>query len=276
MKNLKNVLDKCYANDELVEFVMQKTIEDLPLDDLTEIWECAAGDGAFIEPIKYLTNELEIPYKFSDIAPDHPEVRYGDFLKDNIAYKKGRLIITGPPYANNGWYRFAERASRVADYVVFISPNSVLDLKHPVPGLELISQYDRGKLLFRGNPERGGKDKIVGTCVMIYKKIDPNANIIEDLNKDFKINYIKKTNRNAFDYYICAYGYNAGEVSVDKNTFSESIAIKIKNRSLLPKVRDFVLDFKDNYYDEIVKYSVTAPNISIKRFREWFKDEIYS
>lgn len=278
---MKNPNDKYYAPPELVKFIVKKTLDNIDSQNITEIMEPAAGNGAFIPYIKQLHNKLGVPYKFSDIKPEHPEVKYGDFLKDVVPYKKGRLVITGPPYSNKGWYSFAIKASAIADYVAFISPMSVYNIKHPVPTLELIAQYELGPVDFLA-PD-GGKSKKVQTCVMIYKRCFPKIDKFKfDIKKDMKISFYKKNNPPLhninYDYYLSFFGDNAGSFSIDKNAFSASIAIKLYNEKLRPKLLKFLKNFRKNHLDDIDKYATTVPKkriINMTRFREWLKEEVY-
>jgi len=47
-----NSLDKYYTPDNLVKYHIKKTIEIIGLENITDIVEGSAGDGAYIEPLR--------------------------------------------------------------------------------------------------------------------------------------------------------------------------------------------------------------------------------
>jgi hypothetical protein len=99
-----NTRDKYYAPPELLEHVMQMVKKYVPLDQVTEIVEPAAGDGAFMPYLNPLAKQLGVKVLYYDLEPDNDSIPKQDFLNDNpMKYKPGRLIITGPPYGTGSY-----------------------------------------------------------------------------------------------------------------------------------------------------------------------------
>lgn len=265
-----NKMDKYYAPDWLVQFAIEKTFENIPIGEVTEIIEPAAGDGAFIP---YL-DKLGKPTKYYDLDPDDESIiQQQNFYKLDLPYKPGRLVITGPPYQGPSWILFAKKASKIAEWVAFISPHSFLDMKNPVPGLEIIKQYDLGWVTFRGSKTFGGVSKDIKTAFLIFKSIEP-INQSRLIDQDFDIKqFDKKDTSQGYKYFISRQGYNTGNISISNKDFFSSIGIKIKN----PKMEDPLLDFLESLKSmDLRKYSpTTKKTLNISRFRDMLEKELY-
>ena len=75
----RNTSDKFYTNPSTVEIclnVIKQYLHILP-NDL--IIEPSAGNGAFINGIKTLSNH----YRFYDLEPEHPDIQQQDYMKLN-------------------------------------------------------------------------------------------------------------------------------------------------------------------------------------------------
>jgi len=83
---------------------------------VSEVIEPAAGNGSFSLQIKDCTAY--------DIMPEHKSIIKQDFLKLEIPYKKGRLIIGNPPYGygNKLAVKFYKKAYSICVFIfIFIS-----------------------------------------------------------------------------------------------------------------------------------------------------------
>ena len=105
-------LDKYYTSDELAKYCVEKTKEIIGEENITEYLEPSAGSGVFL---KY----LDKPYLAYDIKPEGENIVQADYLKLDLPYKKGRLIIGNPPYgtANNLSVQFYKQAIKQGDYI---------------------------------------------------------------------------------------------------------------------------------------------------------------
>lgn len=94
-------LDKFYTNKDIVGVCYDAIKTHLDIDKKELIIEPSAGNGAFINIIKKLSNN----YRFYDIKPENEEIIKKDFLdltfEDcNMASGSGCHIIGNPPFGN--------------------------------------------------------------------------------------------------------------------------------------------------------------------------------
>jgi len=272
-----NELDKYYASSWLIEKLIKETLKVVPKNKITEIIEPAAGDGAFIPYLDKIANELGIEVKYYDLHPEHPRIEPQNFLTTPLTYKKGRLIITGPPYGYGGklWLNFAKKASEISDYVAFISPVSHYNEDYPVNNLKLLKSIHLGKIEFYGSKIRSGKNIKVKTCLNIYKRIPfaKEIDIYEKIDNDFFIKEIKKSkhsfkNPERADYYICNLGAAVGVIT-PYIKYESNLGITLKNKSLKEPFEEFMKNFHKKYYKKIEKLSTSTPFLSIKMFKNF-------
>ena len=295
-EHAKNIKSKYYAPDYLVEELIDKVQEYVPMDQIDHIVEPAAGDGALIPYLDRLASEYNIKkVEYFDLDPDpgNPRIKPQDFLDytPKPYFDPNRLVITGPPYGEPGatsrlWSQFAQKASEIAGYVAFISPHTYLDIKNPVPNLEQIYQEDMGWVKFRGSESFDGEDHPVKTAIFIYKRIiDPTKEDFSMVDKDFKIRMYeryKDEGKEPSEYYISSWGSNSGEVSEDGisvsgTPFSRAISIDVKNEAMRDSLEEFLSTFKEEYGPLIRKYAISTQNIfHTKRFKKFLKDALYS
>lgn len=124
--------------------------------NITEVIEPSAGAGAF---------SLQIPNCIAyDIAPEHESVKEQDFLKLELPYKQGRLIIGNPPFGvkNTLSVQFFKKACKICDYIAFILPISQLDNNRQMYDFDLIKSIDLGKVKYT--------DRELHCCFNIYKR----------------------------------------------------------------------------------------------------------
>ena len=121
-KGLKrNTVDKYYTKNETVEFCMNYILKFLNIKDQLII-EPSAGNGAFINAIKKITNNS----KFFDIEPEHPEVITQDFLKVDHELFNNANIIGNPPFGRQSTtaIKFIKKSCEFAKSISFILPKS--------------------------------------------------------------------------------------------------------------------------------------------------------
>lgn len=292
----KNIKSKYYAPAYLVEELIGKVEEYVPMDQIDHIVEPASGDGALIPYLDQLSSKYNIQkVDYFDLDPDpgNPRIEPQDFLDytPKPYFDPNRLVITGPPYGEPGatsklWIQFAKKASEIAGYVAFISPHTYLDIKNPVPNLEQIFQKNMGWIKFRGSEAFDGEDHPVKTAIFIYKTIlEPEEEDFSMVDKDFKIRMYqryKDQGKEPSEYYINAWGYNSGEVSEEGisstgTPFSRAISIDVKNEAMRDSLEEFLSTFREEYGPLIKKYAATTQNIfHTKRFKKFLKDALYS
>lgn len=289
----KNRLSKYYAPEDLIEHFIDKVEERVPMDQIREIIEPAAGDGALIPFIENLASRYNIKTDYYDLNPDPgTEIKEMDFfdLTPDPYFDEHRLIITGPPYGEPGktsklWIKFAQKASEIAGYVAFISPHTWLDVKNPVPNLEQIYQEDMGWVTFRGSKSFGGQEWDVKTAIFIYKTIlSPEKEDFTMVDKDFDITMYqgwKDKDKKTGEYWISSWGDNSGEVSKTGisrrgRPFSRAIIINVKNEKRRRDLEIFLRSFEEDYKPLIKKYAATTQNIfHLRRFKSFLKEALY-
>jgi predicted RNA methylase len=126
-KGLKrNTIDKYYTKPNVVNqcIVLIKTHITITKDDL--IIEPSAGNGAFIQSIKQLTNH----FKFYDLEPEHNDIIQQNFLDFDYTqlkkeYKKIH-IIGNPPFGRQSSLaiKFIKKCCQFASSISFILPKS--------------------------------------------------------------------------------------------------------------------------------------------------------
>lgn len=153
---MKIELDKYYTNKELAKRLINKTFEVLGKENITEIIEPSAGNGAFSKQIYNC-----IAY---DIKPDDESVIEQDFLTLDMQYKKGRLFIGNPPFGvHNSLIRlFWKRCIEFGDYIAFILPITQLNNDIKLYEFDLIYSEDLGEMEYSG--------RILHCCFNIYKR----------------------------------------------------------------------------------------------------------
>ena len=133
----KIINDKYYTPIELAEHCIDKTYKIIGKKNITEIIEPSAGNGSF-------SNQLEcIAY---DIFPEEDNIIKQDFLKLDLDYKKGRLIIGNPPFGSRGNLisKFYNKSIELADYIAFILPIKYKDSDVKLYKFDLIYSEDLG------------------------------------------------------------------------------------------------------------------------------------
>ena len=89
-------LDKYYTPLNIANKCIDKIIEYIGLNNISEVIEPSVGNGSFLHHPKLLIN---FGY---DIEPEctsnTTQIIKGDFLNQTIVYRPGRLIVGNPPY----------------------------------------------------------------------------------------------------------------------------------------------------------------------------------
>jgi len=213
---------------------------------ITEIIEPSAGNGAF---------SLQIPNCIAyDLEPEHESIIRQDFLKLNLPYKQGRLIIGNPPFGdrNNLARSFYKKATELCDAIAFILPISQLNNSDSLYEFNLIKSVDLGVLEYSGMK--------IHCCFNIYTRPKNGLNS----KPNFKIDWIK-VYRDDQDGYesinadLCIFrrGASAGkEKFTDTHTQTYKIVVEDKNKA--EYVKDRILNFDWSNF----KKHQSAPSLS--------------
>lgn len=121
----RNTIDKFYTKDEIVNKCIDEIKKNLEINKNDLIIEPSAGNGAFINQIKSLSNN----YYFCDIEPEQKEIIKEDFLTlDNTINKKYKKIhiIGNPPFGRQSSIaiKFIKKSCEISNSISFILPKS--------------------------------------------------------------------------------------------------------------------------------------------------------
>lgn len=229
-KGLKrNTIDKYYTKSEVVNQCIDlvKQYISISKDDL--IIEPSAGNGAFIEQIKSLTNN----YLFYDLEPENNEIIKQDFLlfdykEIKTKYKKIH-IIGNPPFGRQSSLaiKFIKKCCEFSNTISFILPKSFKKnsmQKYFTNNYHLIFEIDLMEYSFLVN----GNNADVPCIFQIWKyKNKERPQIKNQLPNNFK--FVKK-NENP-DISFRRVGVNAGTImeTIDDKSEQSHYFIKFTN-----------------------------------------------
>lgn len=255
-------LDKYYTPVSLAEYCINKTYEIIGKENITEIIEPSAGNGSF---------SLQIPDCIAyDIEPEHESIIKQDYLKLELEYKKGRLIIGNPPFGKHNTLSvsFYKKSCKISDFIVFILPISQLDNPNEMFDYDLIYSENLGNNKY-SNIE-------VPCCLNIYTKpINGNnkkpINKLEDVSIDIHLRG-RKTQEIFYDsdLRICAFGASAGKVVKYNNQYCKEILFIVNNSLLKERIVEVV-----NNANWIKRFQMTkTPCITRWQIVKYLKEQI--
>lgn len=240
-------------NIELDKFYTPKQVAKYCIDtfwrtcfDVTEIIEPSAGNGAF---------SLQIPNCIAyDLEPEHESIIRQDFLKLDLPYKYGRLIIGNPPFGdrNNLARSFYKKATELCDAIAFILPISQLNNSDSLYEFDLIKSVDLGVLEYSGMK--------IHCCFNIYTRpkngLNSKPNLKIDWIKVYRDDQDGYENINA-DLCIFRRGASAGKEKFT-DTHTQTYKIVVDDKSKVEYVKDKILNFDWSSF----KKHQSAPSLS--------------
>ena len=276
-----NTKDKYYTPEWLVKHTVKKAVEIIGKENITDIIEPSAGDGAFIEELDKLAKELGVNVGYYDLYPSHPRIIKMDYKKLIKSYKKGRLIIGNPPFGTSSslWKAFCKKSAKIGDFIAFVSPASQYKSNYYFKEGELIYSELLNDVEYRGDEEYGGKDQKVRTCLNIYKVYDREEEEdwrIKRLEQDVKIIAPFGPEENVKRYIDCdffiARMHTVGAIyenfdDIPTNVKSSLITVRILNKDVKDKVRSVLQNLKEYYKNEYTAATVsTMSNMFLKEY----------
>jgi len=240
-------LDKYYTPKSTVKKCLDIFFNMVDVEDVTEIIEPSAGNGAF---------SLNMPNCISyDIEPEHESIIKQDFLTLDLPYRKGRAIIGNPPFGNrnNLALKFFKKSINICDYIGYILPISQLNNTDSFYEFDLISSHDLGKLNYSG--------VIVRCCFNVYSRPVKGLNIKPDLKSD--LFSLHRTNRDNFentnaDFIFCKRGSAGKESFENGKRYGDEYKVVVFDKSNLDYIRGIILG---NDWSNFKKHQ-SSPNIS--------------
>lgn len=267
-KTSKIELDKYYTPRELAKRLIDKTFEVVGKENISEIIEPSAGNGAFSSQMDCIAYDIE---------PEIDGIIKQDFLRLELPYKKGRLCIGNPPFmsSNNGSVRFFQKAASIGDYVAYILPISQLDNNLQMYQFDLIYSEDLGIQSYSGRE--------LHCCFNIFRRPKDGINPRPDYRlKDVTIvehrrlgkEYDKKQNKDlplGYDIGICNFGSGCfGKSTEYVGQYANELYFYVHKKEFLPKVLE-LLEF-DRLRDYVK--SISMKRMSMARFYKYLRDNI--
>jgi hypothetical protein len=272
-----NKNDKYYTPEWLVARTIITAIRLIGYDNITDIVEPSAGNGAFIEALK--SHFPDIPHHYFDLFPEHPEIKQANYLDIRLGYKKGRLTIGNPPFGHSNvkFKAFLRKAARNSDYIAFISPFNQYDKNYYFKEGKLIYSELLDDVEFLGG--ENGHPQIVATCLNVYEVKDRIEDIWdnEQINKDVRINGTIKDEQTDAEFHLRRWGnsrWGTGALDQERK-YALHISIKVLNPLVYDKVKEFAHSFYETYFKELNGSSHGIPVLTTEFVKDKLKDYLY-
>ena len=252
----KDKLDRFYTKPSVVD----KLLKEMVIEDYDVVVEPSAGTGSWSSKIE---DCLAI-----DIAPDHPDILKGDFLKDDFLFDEMKkensiLVIGNPPFGRigNQALKFINKASEFADTIAFILPRSFRkeSLQRKVnKNFWIVKDID---LFDRNNPSFifKGEDYFAPCVFQVWERRNEERDVSVKKIDPIGFEYVKKENANLV---VRRVGGAAGTAYTDR----------IEERSIPPnyflwvddvdKVADAINNHPFNIYDTVGPESLTKGELT--------------
>lgn len=253
--------DKYYTSKELAKDLIKETFKILQNENISEIIEPSAGDGAFSSQLNCIAYDIE---------PQHPNIIKADFLNLDLTYKKGRLFIGNPPFGarNNLSQKFFKKCVRYGDYIAFIQPISQLGNNFQLYEFDLIYSKDLGVRDYSGVK--------LHCCFNIYKRPlngklnkKPDYRLKDVIIKEYRRNSSYKKPEN-YDFGICNWGNGTlGKTPKFVGEYAQEVYFYYKPE-FLEQVKELMS------YENIRAYvnSISMKKISVARLYKYIKENI--
>ena len=252
----KDKLDRFYTKPSVVD----KLLKEMVIEDYDVVVEPSAGTGSWSSKIE---DCLAI-----DIAPEHPDIQKGDFLKDDFLFDEMKkensiLVIGNPPFGRigNQALKFINKASEFADTIAFILPRSFRkeSLQRKVnKNFWLVKDRD---LFDKNNPSFifKGEDYFAPCVFQVWERRNEERDVSVKKIDPIGFEYVKKENANLV---VRRVGGKAGTAYKDK----------IEERSIPPnyflwvddvdKIADAINNHPFNIYDTVGPESLTKGELT--------------
>jgi predicted RNA methylase len=206
----RELIDKFYTSSSAVGLCIDKIKQHINISRTDLIIEPSAGNGAFIDGIKILSNN----YKFYDIKPEHPEIVKQDYLQLQVSpiTSPAKIHVIGnPPFGRQSSLaiKFIKKSCEFCDTLSFILPLSFkkdsLRAKMPIQ-FHLVTEITLPKKSFIIDEH----EHDVPCVFQIWEKRDHSRGISKKLEPT-GYKFVKKTENP--DMSFRRVGINAGTIT---------------------------------------------------------------
>jgi hypothetical protein len=270
IKGLKrDTIDKFYTKLEVVKLCFKFISDNLEITTNDIIIEPSAGNGAFIEEIKKISNN----YEFYDLEPEHPEIIKQDYLLYSLSKlsKENKIHIIGnPPFGrqSSSAIKFIRKSCEFCDTISFILPRSFkkdsLKIKFPL-NFHLKFEIDLPDNSFLLDINEYN----VPCIFQIWEKKDYNR-IIKDKLEPFNFKFVKKEENH--DISIRRVGGTAGTIDIktDNKNIQSHYFIKFLNDNSIKENIELLKKIEYDFNNTVGPKSISKQEI-ISKFNENMK-----
>ena len=257
----RNIIDKYYTKDIIVDLCLNYVKTNIKINDTDLIIEPSAGNGAFINGIKSLTNN----YIFYDIEPENDEIIKQDYLLyDYSKYKNNIIHIIGnPPFGRQSSLaiQFIKKSCEFCNSLSFILPKSFKkeSLKKTFPlNFHLIIEIDLPYYSFLVN----GQEYNVDTVFQIWVKKDHQREVTEKIKP---VNYKFVKISESPDISFRRVGVYAGKIDTDIVKSEQShYFIKFTNDKSINENLEALKHVKFEHNNTVGPRSISKPELIIE------------
>jgi hypothetical protein len=270
IKGLKrDTIDKFYTKLEVVKLCFTFISEKLEIAINDIIIEPSAGNGAFIEEIKKISNN----YEFYDLEPENNEIIKLDYLLYNYSKlsKENKIHIIGnPPFGRQSSLaiKFIRKSCEFCDTISFILPRSFkkdsLKMKFPLNfHLKFEIDLPDNSFLLDSNEYN------VPCIFQIWEKKDYNRTIKEKL-EPINFKFVKKEENP--DISIRRVGGTAGTIDIktDNKNIQSHYFIKFLNEKSITENIELLKKIEYDLNNTVGPKSISKQEI-ISKFNENMK-----
>ena len=245
----RKTIDKFYTSANIVDVCIKLIKENIVIQKTDLCIEPSAGNGAFINGIKLLSNH----YKFYDLEPENDEIIKKDYLEYDyngiIKEPNSKIHIIGnPPFGRQSSLaiKFIKKSCKYCDSISFILPKSFKKdslKKHYPLNFHLICEYDLPENSFIVEQKSHNVPCVFQIWVKknfkrkVPKKIIPN-----------KYKFVKKQEKH--DISFRRVGVNAGNIDRDTEKKSPQSHYFIK----------FDIELTDALFNKLKKINYNCKN----------------
>ena len=230
-------LEQFYTTRHITDLVMAK-IKHLPwFRSATEFVEPSAGSGNFVDELQ--KHSPHTPVRAYDLQPKHRSVKKQDYLKLNLGYKRGRVVIGNPPWGKRQQLskQFLNKAANEADYIVFLvgasmrKPTVYSDVDKK---LHLVMEHYLGDIKFEG-PDGCS----VKTVLQVWRKMNFDRVETPATTSHSAFEFVK--DHTDADFAFTTHGSRVGDITPatlksESTTSKRLIKIKASNKNYVLSV----------------------------------------
>jgi hypothetical protein len=253
LHDMKIEHDKYFTPIHIAKRLIKKTYEVIGEENITDIIEPSAGQGAF---------SLLMDCQAYDLYPEHSSIKKADFLTLDIKHKKGRLFIGNPPFGerNSLSRKFYDKSAMCGDYIAYILPISQLDNPMSLYKFDLIYSEDLDHVIYSGVN--------LHCCFNIYKRPDDGMENSGPPNFEMNDITVKEYRRNGsyekpseYDFGMGAWGNGVIGKEVEYvGQYASELYITVNNKKYKNDVVGLLRD---------TDWLAELPTVSMKRMQKW-------